>query len=76
MPSQPVRLYQVYFSLRVSLFCMTRDEQLVDDSWYVVCCAAWGRMALVFAIMNLYNFKKKRQKFLSIPFLYFSLIWY
>ena len=33
---------------------MALDEQLGDDSWYVV-CAAYGHMALVFAIMHLYN---------------------
>ena len=30
-------------------------EQLGDDSWYVV-CEACCRMALVFAIVHLYNF--------------------
>ena len=43
-----------YFSLRVRLFCMALVEQLGDDSWYVV-CAACCHMALVFAVMHLYN---------------------
>ena len=43
-----------YFSLRVRLFCMALVEQLGDDSWSVV-CAACCHMALVFAIMHLYN---------------------
>ena len=34
---------------------MALDEQLGDDSWQVV-CAACCRMALVFAIMHLYDF--------------------
>ena len=42
------------FSLRVRLFCMALVEQLGNDSWSVV-CAACCHMALVFAIMHLYN---------------------
>ena len=34
---------------------MALVEQLGDDGWQVV-CAACCRMALVFAIMHLYNF--------------------
>ena len=51
---------------------MALVEQLRDDSWSVV-CAACCHMALVFAVMHLYN------NFLfyivSISFLYFSLTW-
>ena len=36
---------------------MALVEQLGDDSWSVVCAACY-RMALVFAIMYLYNFFK------------------
>ena len=43
-----------YFSLRVRLFCMALVEQLGDDSWTVV-CAVCCHMALVFAILHLYN---------------------
>ena len=43
-----------YFLLKVLLFCMALVEQLGDDSWSVV-CAACCHMALVFAIMHLYN---------------------
>ena len=46
-------------------------EQLGDNTWQVV-CAACCHMALVFAIIYLYNFFNLL--FLSIPFLYFSVI--
>ena len=43
-----------YFSLRERLFCMTPVWQLGEVSWSVV-CAVWCHMALVFAVMHLYN---------------------
>ena len=52
---------------------MALVEQLRDDSWSVV-CAVCCRMALVFAIMHLYNIYFILC--LSIAFLYFSLTWY
>ena len=50
---------------------MALIEQLGDDSWLVV-CAACCHMALVFAIMHLYNIFNFILH-LSIPFSYFSL---
>ena len=53
---------------------MALVEQLGDDSWSVV-CEACCHMALVFAIMHLYNIFYFILC-LSIPFIYFSLTWY
>ena len=53
---------------------MALVEQLGDDHWWVV-CAACCHMALVFAVMHLYNiFNVILCR--SVPFLYFSLTWY
>ena len=43
-----------YFSLRDRHFCMAPVLQLGEDRWSVV-CAACCHMALVFAVMHLYN---------------------
>ena len=43
-----------HFSLRDWLFCMASVQQLGGVSWSVV-CAACCHMAVVFAVMHLYN---------------------
>ncbi|WP_419650335.1 hypothetical protein, partial [Thiolapillus sp.] len=40
--------------LRDRLFCMAPIQQLGEVSWYVM-CAACCHMALVFAVMHLYE---------------------
>ena len=59
-----------YFLLRDRLFCMTRVKQLGEVSWSVV-CAACCHMALVFAVMHIYDIFYFFLLHLSIPFLYF-----
>ena len=60
-----------YFSLRDRIFCVAPVWQLGEVSWSVA-CAACCHMAPVFAVMHLYTILL----LLSIPFLYFFLIWY
>ena len=54
---------------------MALVEQLGDDSWSVV-CAACCHMALVFAIMHLYNILKIYIVSVHYFIFSFSLSWY
>ena len=57
-----------HFSLRDRLFCMAPVQQLGDVSWSVE-CAACCHMALVFALMHLYNFF-----YCFCPILFYTLL--
>ena len=64
----------IFVCYELGFFCMALVEQLGDDSWKVL-CAACCHVVLVFSVMHLFNISYCLL-FLSIPFLYFSLIWY